>query len=250
MRYFRQWGGGEPFIMDVPIYDATDLIVGEMLMLSDQAGADGHAFIASDGVTGEQLGVLQETPALSTSDASTGYAYAKCIVSPDALYLAEVSQRSGDIITANITASTGTTLTITSLEDDIDAGWVYVTDNLGTCTGAGQLRYLTASAAGSATLSSAATIGTDSDIIKIPPTFHKLIDANVPFTHIESAAAAGAAVKVVNIENYIEKRGRFNGREAMRYSKHRNLSNLNEGSKNPTFSCELAMIDHAFIETT
>lgn len=248
MRFFRRIGGGEPFIMDVPVYDATDLVAGELVMLSDQAGADGHAMIASDGVTGEQVGVLQET-VTTTADASSGYAYAKCILNPDATYLAEVSQRSGDIITANISASTGTTLTITSLEDDIDAGWVYVTDNLGSCTGAGQLRYLTASAAGSCTLAAAATIGTDSDIIKIPPTWHKLIDANSPFTHIESAAAAGAAARVTNIENYVEKRGRFKGLETLRKSRHGNLNNLNEGSKNPTFWCELAMNEHALIVT-
>lgn len=247
MRFFRRIGGGEPFIMDVPVFDATDLVAGEMVMLSDQAGADGHAMIASLGLTGEQVGVLQET-VTTTADASTGYAYAKCIINPDATYLALISQATGDIITANISASTGTTLTITSLEDDIDAGWVYVTDNLGANTGAGQLRYLNASAAGSCTLDSAATIGTDSDIIKIPPTWHKLIDANDPFTHMESAAAAGAAVRVTNIENYAEKAGRFKGLEPLRRSRHRGLNNLNERG-NARFYCELAMNEHALIVT-
>lgn len=249
MRFFRRIGGGEPFVMDVPVYDATDLVKGELVMLSDHAGADGHCFIASTGATGEQLGALQEDASGETADASTGYAYAKCIINPDATYLAEWSQRTGDIITANISASTGTTLTITSLEDDIDAGWVYVTDNLGTCTGAGQLRYLTASASGSCTLDSAATIGTDSDIIKIAPTWHHLLDANDPFTHLESAAAAGGAVRTVNIENYVQKRGRFKGLEPLRYSRHRGLNNLNEGSKNPTFWAELAMNEHALVVT-
>lgn len=248
MRFFRKLSGGEPLVTDVPIYDATDLVVGEMVMLSDQTGADGHAMIASDGVTGEQVGVLQET-VVSTADASTGYAYAKCIINPDATYLAEVSQATGDIITANISASTSTTLTITSLEDDIDAGWVYVTDNLGTCTGAGQLRYLNASAAGSCTLDSAATIGTDSDIIKIPPTWHKLVDANSPYTHVESAAAAGAAVRTQNLENYIDKPGRTKGMEPLRRSRHRALDGLNGQGANPRFYLELFMTEHALIVT-
>lgn len=246
MRFFRRLGGGEPLIMDVPVYDATDLVSGELVMEGAQTGATGHVFIAGTGATGTAgLGVLQET-VVTTADASTGFAYAKCIVNPDATYLSLWSQASGDVITANISASTGTTLTITSLEDDIDGGWIYVTDNLGTCTGAGQLRYISASAAGSCTLDSAATIGTDSDIIKIAPVQHLLLDANSPFTHLESAAAAGAAIKVRNIENYVEKNGRFKGIEPLRRSRHRGLNDLNGTGKNPKFYAELVILDHCY----
>ena len=83
-----------------------------------------------------------------------------------------------------------TTITLTSLENDIDAAFLYVVRG----TGSGQLQYLTASAAGSATLKAAfgTALDTTSRIIKIVPRFHTLLSLNADGTKLASQAAAGA----------------------------------------------------------
>jgi hypothetical protein len=106
-------------------------------------------------------------------------------------------------ITATEAVST-TTATITSLEDDIDAGFLYVADGLG----AGQLRYLTASAAGAATLKAAPTVALDttSKLIKILPRFHQKASLNSDGTKLASQAAVGQW-NVIVLDTFISKKG-------------------------------------------
>lgn len=83
-----------------------------------------------------------------------------------------------------------TTMTVTSLEDNIDGAFIYVVSG----TGAGQSNYLTASAAGSATLKAAfgTSLDTTSKFIKILPRFHKLLSLNSAGTKLANQAAAGS----------------------------------------------------------
>ena len=114
-----------------------------------------------------------------------------------------------------------TTITLASLEDNIDAGFLYVVSG----TGAGQTNYLTASAAGSATLKAAfgTSLDTTSKLIKILPRFHQLAGLNSDGTKLGSQAAAGA-VEVTIIDTYIQRNG---GRiEQMDPTKHAALTGL------------------------
>lgn len=115
-----------------------------------------------------------------------------------------------------------TTITLASLEDDIDAAFLYVTAG----TGAGQTNYLTASASGSATLKAAFTtdLDTTSDLIKIPPRFHQLIGLNSDGTKLGSSAAAGGTAALV-INTYISRNNRL---EALDPTKHAALTGLDD----------------------
>lgn len=103
--------------------------------------------------------------------------YLPCIISPQVLYFAEYYQQDdvdsgdGNVITANITASTSTTLTITDLQDDLDAGWVFSTARTSsTAYKPGQLRFIESSAAtGSCVLITAMDVATTTDLILILP---------------------------------------------------------------------------------
>lgn len=114
-----------------------------------------------------------------------------------------------------------TTMTVTSLEDDIDAAFLYVNEGLGI----GQTNYLTAAAAGSCTLKAAFTtsLDTTSKFIKILPRFHQLGSLNTAGTKLASQAAAGA-IKVIILDSFIERNGRL---APLDPTKHAALTGLN-----------------------
>lgn len=118
-------------------------------------------------------------------------------------------------------AVTTTTMTVTSLQDDIDASFLYTVAG----TGLGQTNYLTASAAGSCTLKAAfgTALSTDTTFLKILPRFHLLGGLNTAGTKLSSQAAAGA-VNIVVIDSFIERNGRM---EALDPTKHAALTGLN-----------------------
>lgn len=114
------------------------------------------------------------------------------------------------------------TLTLTSLEDNIDAAFLYVAEG----TGIGQTNYLVASAAGSATLKAAfgtSLDNTTSKLLKILPRFHQIFSLNSAGTKLASQAAAGA-VKGIVLDSFIERNGRL---EALDPTKHAALTKLN-----------------------
>jgi len=235
---------GEPVSMDVPVYDAASLVAGELVMRGAHGGATNSYYItAYTGGAGEAvnaLGICQET-IVPTGTAATGHSYAKCIVNPNAIYLAEYLQTSGNVIDVT-TGSASTTLTIAALEDNIDGGWVYFTEKVASgAPGAGSLRYLSASAAGSATMDSAVTITTSSDCIKILPVGHQLTSLDAGATGLLSSAAAGSGVSIMIVENYVQ-RGHI--MEALRYSKHAGLNSLDKDTTK--FYAAIKLLDHAF----
>lgn len=135
-------------------------------------------------------------------------------------------------------AVTTTTLTLTSLEDNIDAAFLYVAAG----TGAGQTNYLTASAAGSCTLKAAfgTSLDTDSYLVKILPRFHKLLGFNTAGTKLVSAAAAGA-VKGFVIDSFYETA--FTGEIQLNPVKHAALTGLNATGRNTKFWADICITD-------
>ena len=246
MRFQRCRNGAYPVVMDVPLYDdGAALVAGVMIMRGAHGGTTNSYYIeayisASANEALSALGVLQETVATATAIASTGYTYGKCIINDDAHYLAEYLQSTGNIVDVT-SASTSTTLTTTSLEDNIDGGWVYFTEKTTAgATGAGNLRFLTASASGSATLDSAVTIDTTSDFIKILPVGHRLTSLSADSLGLLSKAAAGTSINLHIVENYIGKSGL---NQAMRYATHKALSGLDKDTIK--FYAEIAILSHA-----
>lgn len=224
--------GEEPIVKDVPVYDAATLVQGEFVML-DPAAATDCRFIT--GYTSDNtemldgLGIMNETltttskadygdaittAATANPDAAAigsiaatlaqGHKYGKVIINPFAVYLTEYSQAAADDVAFTGAWST-TTLTVTSLEDNIDGGWVYVADASANALARGQLRYLSASASGSATTDSAPTVATATSdtFIKILPIAHRLTEMNAAGTGLMTVAIAGTGVALTIVENYI-----------------------------------------------
>jgi hypothetical protein len=178
----------------IPIYAAAaDVPAGTVLKVGVTAGTDLGAAIVSTGNSDQPgiMGVLNEQLDYSV-DGETLQNGTDFLVKHVSLAFKEpvfeLEFDQDDVIT--VASNSGTTLTITSLEDNIDASFVYVVSG----TGAGQLQYLTASAAGSATLKAAfgTTLDTTSRVIKILRRFHALVSLNSAGTKLSNQAAVGA----------------------------------------------------------
>ena len=180
----------------VPIYGAAaDLPVGTMIKVGVTADTDLGACIKASGSSDIPgvFGVLEETLDYS-SDGETlqnGTSFVRKKVGlafNNPIFELEFSQATADSMVAS---SSSTTVTVGSLEDNIDTSWVYVTAG----TGRGQLQYLTAAASGSATMKAAlgTTLdGSTSRIIKILRRFHQLVSLTSDGTKLSSQAAVGA----------------------------------------------------------
>lgn len=210
----------------VPVYGAgADIKVGAFLMVGATPGTNNGMLIKASGAsaTPDIIGRLQELHDYSvTGDsliAGTNHVtHPVLLVHPFRIFRLEFDPAS--VITAS-QAVTTTTITLTSLEDDIDAAFLYVQSG----TGAGQTNYLTASASGSATLKAAfgTSLDTTSTIIKVLPKFHDLISLNSDGTALASQAAAGA-IKGQVLDTYIERNNRL---ESLDPTKHAALTGLN-----------------------
>lgn len=137
------------------------------------------------------------------------------------MFEVDYSLATADLVQATQAVST-TTITLTSLEDDIDASFLYVDEGLG----AGQTNYLTASAAGSATLKAAfgTSLDTTSYILKILPRFHEKLALSSDGTKLISQAAAGSWREAMVIDNFIYRNSK---REQLNPTKHAALTGLN-----------------------
>ena len=104
---------------------------------------------------------------------------------PGCLVAAEYDQTD----TMAVASATSTVATVSSIEDNIDGGWLYVVSG----TGIGQLLFIMDSAAGTAGYVSASTTTLDntSTLIKILPISHSLLKMNATCDKLGTDAAAG-----------------------------------------------------------
>lgn len=247
-RFLNDFSGACEIQRDVPVYDASTtagFVAGEFIMLgntSPNGGAadDGVAFQTGyEGTQSQQmvdgLGILMEAVADGTNAAGVSFAYAKAIINPFAVYLAEYDQDSAIAFTTSTT-----TITLTgALEDNIDSGWIYVVSSA--VTNAYDLRQLTASASSSATMDSALTATeTGGTCIKVLPVNHRLINLTTGATKILMQAAAGAGISLHIVENYVSSNGR--PIQPLRPKTHR-ATKLDSGAKLYAAVC---LLDHIY----
>jgi hypothetical protein len=254
--------GGEIILRDVPAYDAATIAQGEFIMLGTtdpDSGADkGLCFVTAYNATAanqaiDALGISVETattassPSIASNPASTtGPCYIKAIINPLAVYLVEQSLAAADDVA--ITSTSGTTVTIASLQDDLDGSWVYFP--LSAAGVKGSLRLLTASAAGSATMDSALVAnGTAADtavLISAAGKYSLPLEATA--TKVSSGdiqATYNAATNIRILETLIDRDG---GLEIMRPALHNGLNNLNlvKGGNGPKVYYKVLLKDHIF----
>jgi hypothetical protein len=249
MQLSRIHGSNYPYKMNVPVYDAATLVDGEMVMRhgswhSSETKYYITAYTGANTEAEDSIGVLQASAAnvqqvanglgendqfykIGTDDIpdaaiSAGGNFLPCVTNPGARYYAFYDQT--DAQSCDNAESAETAWVIGSLEDNIDGGWLFTTDQAdSSATYVGLLRYLTASAAGTATVA-AVTVDTDTDYCKVLPLGHRLCGLNAESTGLTTTAAASSAVFLEVVENYLTHSA--SASEEMRYWDHDNLADL------------------------
>lgn len=231
---------GNDNVTNLPVSGSgSALVAGAMLKPGVTAGTDfGSLILSSANTTGsvDAVGILREAHATADDTTNAGLVFKTHpvqLIVPGRVVRAYYS--TATLIACTQAVST-TTLTLTSLEDDIDGSFLYVQSGVG----AGQTNYLTAAAAGSCTLKAAfgTNLDTTSSIIKILRRFHQKAGLSSDGTQLASYAAVGVH-NVVVIDTFIERNG---DAVQMNPVKHAALTGLN-GLRSIRFSADIMFRD-------
>lgn len=245
MRFIYDLTGADPISRDFPMYGAgANIIEGAAVMRGATPGTNqGFAIVAASAVA-DFLGVLAELHANSAAGADskqdgTAYTRRKVIINPLAVWRSQYDT-ADDMDVASVS---GTTVTVTSLEDDIDGGWLLGDDGsgaYGTGTTGARLSYITTAAAGSCTTKedNSAIWTSATDLLKVLPLMHQLIKVNTAADKLGTDAAAGSGRASV-IENYIEAQGV--PLQPLDPTKHSGLTLFN-----PKVYSDIRFLNHAF----
>ena len=210
---------GGALVRDMVVYD-SGLVAGQAVSLI--AGANQCALQDPSGATlPDIVGVTCNAPSASTAIASGTLYFAKTIMNPDAVYLAEYDMTTTADI--DVISSTATATTLGACDDNLDGGWLYVN----TGTGAGQLAFIGAANAVSVmTLDTTApwdvTPDATSDVILVRPPFAKNKDLEATWTKLASDEDETGLMIV--LENYIQAQSVAWG--PLRPRQHHMLTNL------------------------
>jgi hypothetical protein len=246
MRFVYDLTGADPIVRDLPVYSATTaMIEGAAVMRGATPGTNqGFAIIAASACA-DILGVLAELDSNTSAGGDskqdgTAYTRKKIIINPWAVFRAQYDT-ADDMDVASVAT---TTVTVTSLEDDIDGGWLLGDDAAGaygTGTTASRLTWIAAAAAGSCTTKDdySAVWTANTDLIKVLPLMHQLGKVNTAADKIGTDAAVGSALIVV-LENYIEAAGV--PLQPLDPTKHSGLSLFN-----PKVYSDIRFRDHAYV---
>lgn len=178
MRWTYDLTGAEPIIKDCPIYDATNLENGELLMkgavstgttngwvsLITAYTTDGHtqAVDAAGILLETQYGAQGTTTPSQTFAGTTGVRFGKVIINPFAVYRAEYGQTGTDdcvVGTSNTTTAIGQVM---ATADEAIGGFIYFTYTLGnTAALMGSLRMVTDNTIESATVATLSATPSD-----------------------------------------------------------------------------------------
>lgn len=198
---------------------AAAMVDGALLMPGVTADTDLGVLIVASGAGADTVGTLMGAiAATATNTLVAGTAWLTRNVVPafnGVLIRAENDQTD----TMAVVSNSSTTLTITSLEDNIDTSWIYAVGG----TGVGKLSYLASSASGSATQKTAMAFDSTTTVIKILRLFHQLTKVTTAADKFGTDAAAGSFTCVV-LQNWIKNTNRVF--EVLDPTVHDNLSGL------------------------
>ena len=202
--------------------NGSDIREGAVIMPGVTDDQDRSVFIKATSAAADAFGLLatlHDFSVVADSKPEDGLAY---VLQPVVPFLpgCEVAAEMADDADndVDVASATSTVITVTSSEDDIDGGWIFVRAG----TGEGQLGYLTASAAGTMTIKSAFTtdLTSSSKLIIMRPVAWQLVELDSNADKIKSTAAAGA-LKWRVLENQIRYPGELWTR--LDPTKHHNL---------------------------
>jgi len=183
--------GRDPVLVKLPLYGASaDIADGAIIMPGVTAGTDLGLFIVGATAIADAVGTLQGIHDFSVVGDSlvAGTAWIEGDVEiSDQYTMVEAEYDQSD--TMAVASNSGTTLTITSLEDDIDTSWIYNTTLDGSAV---NISFLTASASGSATQKTAMGWTAADTCIKILRLGHQLVKINTAADKIGTDAVVGS----------------------------------------------------------
>lgn len=252
--------GAEIIQKEYPVYSASEIKCGALMMLGttdpDSDADQGLCLVPAYSATAantaiDAVGVIMETVAAAsmtaTPAASTNtFYYAPVIINPFMVYEAEFSLDAADDIA--ITSTSGTTLTVGSLQDDLDGYFVYFAN--GSTGVKGSLRYLRTSASGSAVMDSAlVNDGTSADsIIVIPPALKYSNNLTADSTKLQSSSAAAIASDATNLRVVETLFNTGAAWQPLLKSTGSGLNNLDtvNGDLGPRIVCRIMLKDCAF----
>lgn len=172
----------------------SDIVEGAAVMIGVTDETNSGCAVVASGAAANCLGVLAHLHDYSVVGDTTPEDGAIRVTGQVALFMpgCEVAveiDTDTQLDVATYTAGTKT-IEITSLEDDIDGGWVYVTDG----PGAGELQYIITSASGSIITKTAFSeaLTSASDVVVLRPELHQLHTLSSNASKIVTSAAAGS----------------------------------------------------------
>lgn len=201
-------GGTRGFTLSVATTTAAAKNVAGVLQI-DASFAYQNVDQGQDGATGEKSFRVQ-SDLICDRGMVGGNDWLPAIVNPDALYFAwysttQAAATAGDTITQNITASTGTLVTMTGFVADKVGGWLFShsSNSTGTATFSGSLRYVANSVASSSFgLLTAMNVSTDSSLVYMQPATITRSVLNSTGQHLRSLGAATPGHVAQGIYNF------------------------------------------------
>lgn len=217
---------------------AAAIADGAILMPGVTAETDLGVLIPGTSAIADAIGTL--TGPIAATDTNTlvnGTAWLVKNVSPIVpMSIVRVDYDTAD--TAAVASTSGTTVTITSLEDNIDTSYLYAVSG----TGAGLLAFVATSASGSCVTKTATSWDSTTTVIKILRLFHPLVKINSTSDKIGTDAAAGSWTVVV-LQNYVSNIQRVS--QVLDPTVHDNISGLSATGVGTRFYADVAVRNSA-----
>ena len=239
-------------LIRLPIHSGTDVPSGTLLIKGPTAATDlGTAIVAAANNANNIVGMLAEPHIYSVNGSAlvagaqhsavisgaTGAAWfapqggnsqifpSRQIEVCTGLNMARIDY---DLTGVQVTNSSGTTVTVGSLEDNIDTSFLYASAG----EAIGQLRFVDTAAAGSCTTAVAFTTMTAAGyIVKVLPLLHTLFSIKVNSTTVstkfDNVAAAGTG-RFVQVERHILRNGNDEMLDPYTHGNLSGLSSLNQ----------------------
>lgn len=219
----------------VPIFTAADINKGARVMpgvtADDSSAKNLGTAILADATNANLLGYLQGLYDYSVSGSAapyTGLTWPQAVISP--CFTSVVCRAEVDLTSyMDVASYSAPTVTITSLEDNIDSAYLYAVAG----TGIGQIEFVVTSGSGSCTVKTAFTTALDNTtkMVKIPRLFHTVQTMTATMDKFGTVAAAGTT-KIFVLATWISRNGLL---ERLDPTKHAGLTGLNASALNTKF---------------
>lgn len=220
----------------------TAIVDGALIFPGTTQGTNLGLMIVGTGAAAATVGILKGAHAVAADSVQAGtlWTYRTIeLLTPVPFAEVEYSQASAD--TLAVTSVSTTTVTITSLENNADTGWLYAVSGLG----AGTLAFCPAINGGTATTKTATGWDSTTKVIHIFRIGHATATLNAAATAFKTQAAAGSWT-IFNWENYIDFPAGGISKQLLDPTKHDNLSLIIAGvNARPRFFSRITLRSNA-----